>query len=119
MSWVESTKYSRYADNMHHQAVGFVMRLAGDWMTGADDRILEFLEEEGPSTPKKMHDDGRVRFSRTYINTRCKELSDYKLIRNLGNGVYQITDLGRRYLTGELDTADLGDDESEPPQASA
>ncbi len=87
------------------------MRLAGEWMAGADDRVLEFLREEGPSSPKKMFDDGRIRFSRGYINTRCQKLAKYGLVVNLGNGVYSITERGERYLNGDLDTGDLeGDD---------
>jgi hypothetical protein len=82
-------------------------------MKGADDRILEFLQEEGPSTPKSMHDDGRIRFSRGYINTRCRVLSENGLVVNLGNGVYQITDSGEKYLAGELDTAEMDDDNGE------
>lgn len=75
-------------------------------MTIADDRILEFLQEEGPMSPSKIHDDGRVRFSRTYINQRCKKLVNHGLAKNLGNGVYSITDKGQRYLEGEEDLRD-------------
>lgn len=84
------------------------MRLSADWMTGADDRILEFLREEGPAAPKVIFDDGRVRFSRSYINTRCKELSRYGMLDELGNGVYAISDEGEAYLDEELDAAELG-----------
>jgi len=83
------------------------MRLAADWMVAADDRILEFLSEDGPAPPKVMHDDGRIRYSRTYINTRCKKLESYGLVQNIGNGVYQITKNGTQYLMGELDAMDL------------
>lgn len=72
-------------------------------MTGADDRILEFLREEEASTPKNMADDSRIRFSRTYVNTRCKKLASYGFLQELRNGVYQITEDGGRYLDGELD----------------
>jgi len=88
------------------------MRLMGDWMVGADDRILEFLREEGPSTPTKMYEDGRVRFSRPYINVRCQELAKYGLVNNLGNGVYVITEEGEQYLDEELDTATIEPDEN-------
>lgn len=81
-------------------------------MVGADDRILEFLLEEGPSTPTKMHDDGRIRFSRPYINKRCKILSEHGLLKHLGNGVYVITDEGEQYLEGELDTETLKSEEN-------
>ena len=74
-------------------------------MVGADDRILEYLSEEGPATPSTMADDDRMRFSRTHINQRCIKLADYGFLLNLGNGVYQITGKGERYLSGELDAS--------------
>jgi hypothetical protein len=40
------------------------MRLDADWMSCADDRILEHLADDGPDTPKQMAESGRVRFSR-------------------------------------------------------
>lgn len=72
-------------------------------MTAADDRILEFVYEEGPKTPTKIANDGRVRFSRTYINTRCKKLAENGLLVHYGNGVYQITEKGQQYLSGDFD----------------
>lgn len=83
------------------------MRLDADWMSRADDRILEYLSEWGPDTPKGMADDGRVRFSRQHINARCKKLVSYQLLVHLGNGVYDITKNGEQYLVGELDVQEL------------
>lgn len=79
------------------------MRLSAEWMSIADDRILEFLREEGPHTPSKIHEDDRISFSRTHINQRCKQLAEHGLVENLGNGVYTITGDGEDYLDGELD----------------
>lgn len=79
------------------------MRLSADWMSIADDRILEFLHEEGPRSPTKIQEDGRVRFTRQHINNRCQKLAEYGLLQNLGNGVYAVTDDGVKYLHGELD----------------
>ncbi|MEF8757448.1 MAG: MarR family transcriptional regulator [Halobacteriales archaeon] len=83
------------------------MRLSGEWMTMADDRVLEYLREEGTSTPKRMSEDDRIRFSRSYVNARCTELARRSFLLNLGNGVYQITSRGREYLDGELDAAEI------------
>jgi len=90
------------------------MRLSADWMTMADDRVLEYLSEEGTSTPKRMADDDRVHFSRSYINARCTELSERSFVLNLGNGVYQITYRGQQYLDGELDARDLEESAEAP-----
>jgi hypothetical protein len=79
-------------------------------MSRADDRILEHLSEDGPDTPMKMADSGRVRFSRQHINQRCKILVSYGLVVHLGNGVYDITQAGNAYLSGELDARDLDAD---------
>jgi predicted transcriptional regulator len=83
------------------------MRYSADWMTIADERILEYLSTTETSTPKKMADSGDVRFSRQYIGERCRKLADYGMVQHLGNGVYRITDDGKKYLTGELDAEGL------------
>jgi predicted transcriptional regulator len=86
------------------------MRYSADWMTIADERILEYLSTTETSAPKKMADSGDVRFSRQYIGERCRKLADYKMVQHLGNGVYRITETGERYLEGELDAMELESD---------
>lgn len=84
-------------------------------MVLADDRILEYIREEGSGRPKAMSDSGYVRYSRAYISQRCKKLVDHGLLDHLGNGVYVITDRGERYLAGDLDTAEDAPDEVTSP----
>ena len=91
------------------------MRYSGDWMVLADDRILEYIREEGSGRPKAMADSGYVRFSRPYVTQRCKTLVEHGLLQHLGNGVYVITDRGERYLDGEIDTSADAPDEVESP----
>lgn len=81
------------------------MRYSAKWMSSIDGRILELLNEEKEfATPMDMLETGLIRgASRSYINLRCKELSEYGLLRNVGNGVYMITEAGKEYLAGELD----------------
>lgn len=86
-------------------------------MTLADDRILEYIREEGSGTPTTMAESGYVRFSAAYVSQRCKALVDHGLLQHLGNGVYIIKEAGEQYLDGELDTAELED--SDEPEASA
>ena len=83
------------------------MRLSADWMVLADDRILEFLNENGPRSPTKIKDESPIPFSRQHINNRCMKLEEYGLTQNIGNGVYTITDAGERYLREDLDTRKL------------
>ena len=76
-------------------------------MTIADERILEFLSEEGPRQPKQISQDERITFSDQYIGQRCRTLAPYGLVQNLGNGLYTITQAGQQYLEGELDATKL------------
>lgn len=89
------------------------MRFDDDWMVRADDRIMEHLREEGPDTPKSMADSDRVRFSRQYINQRCKLLVSNGLLLHLGNGVYDLTEQGEAYLDGDIDVRNLDTDGAE------
>jgi predicted transcriptional regulator len=83
------------------------MRLSGEWMKAPDDRILEFLQEEGPSSPSEIAGDSRVKFSKSYIATRCKELLKRDFLVQYGHGVYAITDRGIEYLNEEFDASSL------------
>jgi repressor of nif and glnA expression len=83
------------------------MRISADWMVLADERILEFLDENGPRSPTKIKEEGPIPFSRQHINNRCMKLENYGLTQNIGNGVYTITEVGERYLKGNLDAREL------------
>ena len=92
------------------------MRHSGKWMTSLDDRILEYLQENKPTTPTKMTEDAPMRYSRQHVDRRCKKLDENGLVEHLGNGVYMITDDGEAYLDGRLDTENwryIDDDASE------
>ncbi|OYR51419.1 winged helix-turn-helix domain-containing protein [Halorubrum sp. Ea1] len=80
------------------------MRYAGEWMSAADDRILEYLSENESGSPTKMKKEGPIRYSRVQVHRRCKVLAEKGLINDLGNGVYMITEDGEAYLEGRLDT---------------
>ena len=76
-------------------------------MTIADERILEFLSEEGPRQPRQIAQDERMLFSDQYIGQRCRTLAPYGLVQNLGNGLYTITEAGQEYLDGNTDATQL------------
>jgi len=80
------------------------MRHSGKWMTSLDDRILEFLHENKPTTPTKMTTKASLPYSRQYVDKRCKKLNEEGLLESLGNGVYMITEDGEAYLEGCLNT---------------
>nr|WP_308201021.1 MarR family transcriptional regulator [Halorubrum ezzemoulense] len=75
-------------------------------MTSLDDRILEFLHENNPTTPTKMTTGASLPYSRQHVDRRCKKLDEEGLLESLGNGVYMITEDGEAYLKGYLDTED-------------
>ncbi|MDG5778943.1 MarR family transcriptional regulator [Haloarculaceae archaeon H-GB1-1] len=75
-------------------------------MVLADDRILEYLSEEETATPGDMVKSGFVRYSNGYISQRCQKMAKRGLVKNLGRGVYTITERGEKYLQGEIDTSE-------------
>ncbi|PGF15778.1 phage repressor protein [Natrinema sp. CBA1119] len=88
------------------------MRKHAEWMAYADERVLEFLSEYGNHQPSQIADRlGKIGndldFHPNYIGRRCRKLTDYGLIQNLGNGLYSITDDGTKYLNGDLDASTL------------
>ena len=82
------------------------MRYSGEWMVLVDDRILEYLHKNETGSPRKMKNNGPIRYSDAYIGRRCKRLAEEGLIQHLGNAVYTITEDGEAYLDGRLDTED-------------
>ena len=82
-----------------------------DWMTRADDAILEFLLNKGNrpivATPAVI--EANIDYKISHVRTRLRELESADLVEYYSEerGLYQITDRGRAYLEGELDAADL------------
>jgi len=85
------------------------MRPRVEWMNQTDDRILELLDESdlilSPSVIAK-----NLEYTRNWISKRLSLLVNAGLIEQVDEGYYVITDRGRAYLGGELDSDDLTDD---------
>ena len=82
------------------------MRPRVEWMTRADDYILEFLDETDiVATPQVIA--ANIDYSRQYVNQRIRLLADNDLVQNTGDGLYRITERGRAYLDGELGADEL------------
>lgn len=77
-----------------------------EWVNQTDDRILELLGETGLTlTPKIIaHETG---YNRDWVKQRLPFLLHGGLISKEGKGLYRITDLGRRYLTGEATSDEI------------
>lgn len=72
-------------------------------MVLVDDRILEFCNEYGPVSPTTFLEKSKLEYSRPYINNRMRMLQDAGFLLMLGNGVYDISELGQNYLLGEIE----------------
>ncbi|TKX78735.1 PhiH1 repressor [Halorubrum sp. SD626R] len=81
------------------------MREPAEWMVPTDDRILELLRSEGNLTPDAIDSFGGP--SPDHASRRCRKLSQYGLVEQIGRGLYRITDEGRAYLDEELDAGEL------------
>jgi predicted transcriptional regulator len=79
------------------------VRKQPNWFAKWDDRILEFLYEQGASSPGKIAEDEYIRVSSSYVSRRLNELADNGLVDRAGNGVYKITREGNFYLAGGYD----------------
>ncbi|KPN31502.1 hypothetical protein SY89_02249 [Halolamina pelagica] len=77
------------------------MRQSARWMVLLDDRIMEFIDENGPSLPSNIADDDRIPYGSQHIGNRCRKLAEVGLLENLGTGVYVLTAEGKSYLEGE------------------
>lgn len=91
------------------------MRKHADWLTQADERILEFLSERGNFPPSairdRLADTGEdLTYSTNHLGMRCRALADRGLLENVGGGTYSITDVGEQYLDGEFDAGSLDDE---------
>lgn len=86
------------------------MRRHAEWITIADEGVLEFLREEPPRQPKQITTElaeRGVAYDDKYIGRRCLKLAEYGLLRNLGNGIYSITEEGTDYLDGKINAEEL------------
>ncbi|WP_237560367.1 MarR family transcriptional regulator [Halolamina rubra] len=81
------------------------MRQPAEWMTPADDRILELIRDRGNLTPKAISDFGGP--TRQYTSERCAKLAKYGLLEKVHHGLFGITDAGEAYLDEELDASEL------------
>lgn len=92
------------------------MRKHADWMVIVDERILEFIDEQGNHQPAQITAElgaagGGMNYHEKYVGRRCRKLADYGLLRNIGNGVYKLTETGVQYLAGKVDASELEEEE--------
>ena len=79
------------------------VRLAPEWLSQGDERILEFLEEEVKSSPNEIANSDKIRLSRSHINTRLSKLRNANLVSRTSPGLYTLAEKGEKYLKGAAD----------------
>lgn len=79
------------------------MRKSADWMTIWDDRILEIIDSDEDDIGKvgNIAKHPNIHTTRPTVSRRCGKLADKGLLREIGDGVYILTDEGKAYLKGE------------------
>lgn len=79
-------------------------------MTIWDDRIMEIIQDGGPTSASELDKEDYIRTSRPNISRRLNKLANHGLLHRLPNGVYGLTEKGDRYLNGELDAEELNEE---------
>lgn len=97
------------------------MRKSAEDMSVWDDRILELLQEEGPSSPKLIAEHEFILRSRPTVSRRLSRLQELGLVQEITNGVYRITERGEGYLNEEYDARNerwLNQDQTNGPDSA-
>jgi predicted transcriptional regulator len=81
------------------------MRNRAEWMVPADDPILEYFQIAGETTASVTA--RNIDIHRKYASRRIKELAEYGLLEPTEKNFYRLTELGEKYLAGELDAGTL------------
>ena len=82
------------------------MRPRVEWMTQADERVLEFLHEKDiVASPSVIA--ANIDYTGEYISRRCRKLTDAGLLQRVDASNYRLTDLGEQFLEGEIDAEDI------------
>ena len=82
------------------------MRPRIDWMTQADERILEFLyDKDIIASPSVIG--ANIEYTGEYISRRCRKLAKANLIQRVDASNYRLTELGERFLSGDADKEEI------------
>ena len=83
------------------------LRMPPEWLSQADERILEYFSEENTASAEMMGEDDRIDLNKNYITQRLSILYQSSLLEKTARGVYRITPKGEAYLAGQEDLRDL------------
>lgn len=79
------------------------LRQSAFWMKQLDERILEYIEENGWATPRMMACESRFSASAGHISERCKMLHHVQFVEPIYGGAYDLTTDGKQFLEGRID----------------
>ncbi len=82
-----------------------------EWMNYGDDQILELLQSDDVFTPDHVAED--VPIPATDVAVRCRILAKHGLLKKQAIGMYEVTELGDRFLAGEVDPEELVADDAD------
>ena len=80
-------------------------RGTAEWMKREDERILEFLDENGLSSARLISNEVFEKVSAGHVSERLGMLQYAGLVTRTGLSSYELTEAGERYLAGDLDAA--------------
>ena len=76
------------------------------WMSPIDYEILLFFDEHDIRVSPKVLG-ANIDYDRQYTSKRCRKLLNAGILEKDENGLYQLTEKGRKFLAGDLDAEEL------------
>ena len=83
------------------------------WMSPIDYEILAFYDEYRDLLASPRVIAANIDYDRNYTGKRCRNFADRDLLVN-HEGLYELSEKGRKFLDGDLDADDLEPDDAEP-----
>ena len=80
-------------------------RQCAEWMKREDERILEYLDENGLCSARLISNEVFEKVSAGQVSERLGMLEYSGLVSKTGLTSYELTQAGQRYLAGDLDAA--------------
>lgn len=81
------------------------MRDSAFWMKQLDERILEFIKQEGWATPRMLANGHHFDASRGHIHERCRMLHDVQFVAPIYGDAYELTTDDKMFLAGQIDAS--------------
>jgi len=80
-------------------------RASAEWMKREDERILEYLDENGLCSARLISREVFEKVSTGHVSERLGMLKYAGLVDRTGLTSYELTEQGQQYLDGDLDAA--------------